>query len=476
MIIKEIEELLDINRANIRFYEKEGLLKPQRNENGYRDYSEKDLDTLRKIKLLRQLHLPVDTIKQIQNGTQDLGDAMQTQIDQLSSDIANFIHAQNICQYIKNDQVNYENLDAQKYLSEIDVLIYKDTPYFSIQNDKISLVPYPWRRYFARTLDIGLYALIWLAFSHLILRWNPVENIFINLLEVYIYSALMLVLEPLLLSMWGTTLGKWLFGMFIRDINGKKLTYKQAFQRTFGVFSNGMGYCIPIYNLVREYKCWAICKDQEPMPWDEDVSYTIKDKKIIRVVAYIGMTVALFAVGLLIVFLAQMPIHRGNITAAQYYENCNDIASYTNLGFSKYLNKHGQWINHKSSNMYVVNVSNEDYPRHILTISNGAVSGVKIEAETDENDIITGYNKQIYMSVMSFIAAQKGMSFVHFYLSGILKKISHEYESFSFVESGIRVTNKIEYSGYDLYGEHMLFPINGQKQHFHLKFTLEKIR
>ena len=52
MTIKEIEELAGMPRANIRYYEAEGLLSPVRSENGYRDYSEEDLSILKKIKLL----------------------------------------------------------------------------------------------------------------------------------------------------------------------------------------------------------------------------------------------------------------------------------------------------------------------------------------------------------------------------------------------------------------------------------------
>ena len=51
MRIKEIEELSGIERSNIRFYEREGLLSPKRLENGYRDYSDEDLEILLKIKL-----------------------------------------------------------------------------------------------------------------------------------------------------------------------------------------------------------------------------------------------------------------------------------------------------------------------------------------------------------------------------------------------------------------------------------------
>ena len=40
MTIKDVEERTGLSRSNIRFYEKEKLIEPSRNEsNGYRDYS-----------------------------------------------------------------------------------------------------------------------------------------------------------------------------------------------------------------------------------------------------------------------------------------------------------------------------------------------------------------------------------------------------------------------------------------------------
>lgn len=59
MKIKDVEEQLDITKSNIRFYEKEGLITPNRTENGYRDYSEEDVRRLKEIVILRKLGIPV---------------------------------------------------------------------------------------------------------------------------------------------------------------------------------------------------------------------------------------------------------------------------------------------------------------------------------------------------------------------------------------------------------------------------------
>lgn len=57
MTIKEVEQCLEVPRATVRFYEKEGLINPQRGDNGYREYSEADVQTLKKIIILRMLGL-----------------------------------------------------------------------------------------------------------------------------------------------------------------------------------------------------------------------------------------------------------------------------------------------------------------------------------------------------------------------------------------------------------------------------------
>ena len=54
MKIKDVEKQVGISKANIRFYEEEGLIHPARNqENNYREYSETDVEQLQEINKLR---------------------------------------------------------------------------------------------------------------------------------------------------------------------------------------------------------------------------------------------------------------------------------------------------------------------------------------------------------------------------------------------------------------------------------------
>ena len=90
MKINEVEQLVGVTKRNIRFYEKEGLLNPGRNvDNGYRDYSDSDVETLRKIKLLRKLDVPLEEIRNMQQGVLTLDDGLRRHIIQLEREQAN---------------------------------------------------------------------------------------------------------------------------------------------------------------------------------------------------------------------------------------------------------------------------------------------------------------------------------------------------------------------------------------------------
>ena len=96
MTIKEVETLSGLPRANIRYYESEGLIAPKRAENGYREYSQADIDVLLRVKLLRALGLRIDTIKSLAAGTLTLESALDTRLEELrgtSADACGIFHA-----------------------------------------------------------------------------------------------------------------------------------------------------------------------------------------------------------------------------------------------------------------------------------------------------------------------------------------------------------------------------------------------
>ena len=112
MNIAEAERRTGLTRANIRFYEKEGLLTPTRGENGYRDYTEDDVQTLRKIMLLRRLRLSVPDIRAIESGEKALPEAAAGQLDVLQGDIRESEQAYAMCRAICEDRAEWNGLDT----------------------------------------------------------------------------------------------------------------------------------------------------------------------------------------------------------------------------------------------------------------------------------------------------------------------------------------------------------------------------
>lgn len=119
MKINEIETLLGLSRANIRFYEKEGLLNPPRNGNGYRDYTEEDIVILKKIIIFRKLGLSLPDIKDILTGNLDLSIAMEKNIQSLTEQIESLNGALEISNALKKNATTNETFDEEYYWSLI---------------------------------------------------------------------------------------------------------------------------------------------------------------------------------------------------------------------------------------------------------------------------------------------------------------------------------------------------------------------
>ena len=116
MTIREIEELSGMTRANIRFYEKEGLITPERNSNGYRNYSEEDLSILKRIRLLRTLHLSLEDIKSLSRNEQELAGLLIRHLTALKKEQQALAHFVKVCEQLCKDRAVYSSFDAQYYL------------------------------------------------------------------------------------------------------------------------------------------------------------------------------------------------------------------------------------------------------------------------------------------------------------------------------------------------------------------------
>lgn len=157
MKVKDVEELLQLTRANIRFYEKEGLLNPQRNENGYRTYSEEDIEQLKKIILFRKLGVPVQDIKKIFNGEETISATVSQNIDSLNAQLREINGAIDICKQMEKDTYIDTSFDYNKYWNlmkqeELDGNVFYDTmkDYIKFEGDSFKSM---WKTVFFYDLE-----------------------------------------------------------------------------------------------------------------------------------------------------------------------------------------------------------------------------------------------------------------------------------------------------------------------------------
>lgn len=120
MTIREAEEQTGLSRSNIRFYEKEELINPNRLSNGYRDYSEEDVNHIKKIAYLRTLGISVDDIRAIINGKESLHVVLKGQTELLNTQISELESARYLCrQMLGNDELSYESLNVDDYVERL---------------------------------------------------------------------------------------------------------------------------------------------------------------------------------------------------------------------------------------------------------------------------------------------------------------------------------------------------------------------
>ena len=65
MLINEVAKLSNLTKKAVEYYTEQGLICPNILENGYRDFSEQDMEILKKIALFRRLGLSIFEIKSV---------------------------------------------------------------------------------------------------------------------------------------------------------------------------------------------------------------------------------------------------------------------------------------------------------------------------------------------------------------------------------------------------------------------------
>lgn len=486
MTIKELENRSGMERANIRFYEREGLLAPKRLENGYRDYSDEELELLLRIKLLRSLHIPLDEIKGLKEGSLRLDAVLLQQQERLLQEEKDAALAGKVCREIRVDGVSFAQLDAPKYLDQIHhAEDAQPTSYFqkSVKEDTLPQAFYPWRRYLARALDLSLYGLFWAWIETMVFHINlGNRGTWFTLLDTYLGYGLMLLLEPIWLHFFGWTPGKRLLGLRVEGAEGK-LSLQEARARTWEMFGTGMGYGIPIFSLVRLWQSYRRCSENEKQPWDsgnqyEMAYYALERVSTLRGIGYIGAHILLLAATGLAVLLQLLPPNRGELTVAEFAENYRYYADYFELDFgNQYFSEDGQWTEKPEDGTYYVDVLEQPTLIYQYTLDGEYLTGASFEMEIDgDQGYFSTNTNEMILSAFAFTGAQKGFltSRIPWQLSSLISE--NAFTGYSYQGCGVEIGCTVEQEGYwNVEGLDMVMSEDGALEpYFHQSFWMKK--
>ena len=456
MTIKELEEAVGMTRANIRFYEQEGLISPLRGENGYRDYSQADAETLEKIKLLRQLQLGLDTIRALQKGETSLSTALAEQLQKLETHQEALDQAMEVCRRLQEQGTPYEALDAQPWLQELEPAAPRGAP----PGDEAP--PYsghPIRRYLARHLDLSFYSLFFALL--LLFRFHQGHPLSLEVLQspvfhlVFSYLGVvpMLLLEPLFLHFWGTTPGKWILGIRLRQANGEKLTMAQSLRRTWGVFSRGMGFNIPFHSYWQTFRCYQQSLEGERMPWTWPHD---APPERMEVSTNVESSATYVAVQILVIFLmfamtlqALLPPNRGRLDMAEFCENYNYYCTLLNDSYG--------WINSRSldeQGLFQGDVLTRDETHCGIRescwaplLEQGELVGFRYTAVMEGEDAAPFHNSPQTMGLLAFGGSLPQMSFLNFSFDQWLSQLPTDRWNYDCTYRGVRFIQEVHGEG-----------------------------
>lgn len=449
MKVHEIEEITGLTRANIRFYESQGLIAPARQENRYREYTPEHAEVLLRIKLLRALGMSLEQIKALQTGQEHMIAALDRQIAILEAQQLQLGNSQRVCREMRSDGVQYETLDARRYLSSLENPPRK--PSQIVAEDVEPPVFAPWQRYWARTFDGFFYAMV-LTTVLAFLR-DGVMTQRSGFLSGITGFAMMLALEPVLLRLFGTTLGKWLFGIRVTDPDGGKLSLSEGFQRTFKVIFFGEGAGIPGVSLWRYWRSYQMYANGEALPWEDWSELTVKDTKPIRYAAAAGATAVIFLATVGLGTLSQLPHNRGDLTVQAYCENYRKLAAQNGMTSERFiLADDGTWEVRETPGVAYIDLDANSGPLDLcFTTEDGYVTSVTI-SETlagEQEGWISSRRNQIVLTASALLMAQEEYNILLRDETELYDWAnSMDFTDADFTTCGLRITYDVEVSGY----------------------------
>ena len=486
MQIKDVETQTGMDRSTIRFYEKAGLLHPDRRDNGYREYTKDDLASLYKIKLLRSVGFTVEEVQEIFTEKRSIQALLTERIALLEKEENALAYAKEVCQVMKKEVSSFQELEGEKYLS---LLAEKERDtgkiYYKEKKTRSMTHEYTGRRFFARGIDLATYGFAGLLlrvflFGHIILNDGLLENLF----DLVFAVALMQFLEPLLLSKVGTTLGKWLMGLTLRTYQGEKLSYEEGFSRTYEVLKSGLGFLMPVISLYFMYRSYQKVRDGGELSWEEkfDFSYLPKEDpqkwKSLRFNLVLASVLVFSGSHTLVQLYQTLPPHRGDLTLREFSENVRYYQKYLDWEDPDFIfTKEGQWKKVERPHVYTVELTHRQVPMLKYFMEDGKVKEVAFDIYVrDVLEPVGTYGNEVILTYLAMLGAREELNIFSLKPQNLLFALSPlAYDSRAFSKYQVEAYSQLDVKGYEeRFGGGIFFPQPEAKEHyFHYTYQVK---
>jgi len=287
----------------------------------------------------------------------------------------------------------------------------------------------------------------------------------------------MALIEPLLLSRFGTTPGKAILGLHISHSDGSYLSYVAALERTANVLIYGEGLRIPFLSLWRNWQSYKKCENGEELEWEEHSVLSLRDERGVRALWFILAEVLLFALNFCLVYTEFIPRNTGELTIAEFAENFNYVAERQDYAPDMRLDPDGSWIEYGGT---IIHIFGGDYGRpdfEYETDGNGYITAIRMEKYyTDLGGYPPNIDSEMALAIQAFVRPRQG--FINFgdETAEVLELLDRStWKSWGAQCNGVNITHRTELEGYQ-YIVSLLKPIEGEEQSCTLFFEMKVIK
>lgn len=170
----------------------------------------------------------------------------------------------------------------------------------------VLVVPYPYVRFLGRMADVMMHMTLYLAVLRILgVAFTP--SFLPGSYEALLYLCLPLVLiEAAFVGTLGTTPGKAMLGVSVRDYQGNRLSFSTAFRRSLFVMVLGLGCFAPSLMALALFFSWWWVRRFGFTPWDRKLGTTdvLNESLTLRKVV---MTLVLIILCLQIMYVLLIP-------------------------------------------------------------------------------------------------------------------------------------------------------------------------